>query len=78
VRDLLALIARWHREGRTVVAVLHDFAMVRAHFPECLLLAREKIAWGPTEQALSTESLARARMMIEAFDDKAAACGRAA
>jgi zinc/manganese transport system ATP-binding protein len=77
VADLLALIARWHGEGRTVVAVLHDFAMVRAHFPECLLLAREKIAWGPTAEALSPENLARARKMIEAFDDSAAACGRA-
>jgi zinc/manganese transport system ATP-binding protein len=78
VSDLLVLIGRWHAEGRTVVAVLHDFAMVRAHFPECLLLAREKIAWGPTQQALSLENLARARAMIEAFDDQAAACGRAA
>jgi zinc/manganese transport system ATP-binding protein len=77
VSDLLALIARWHTEGRTIVAVLHDFAMVRAHFPECLLLAREKIAWGPTEQVLSAENLAHARRMIEAFDDKAAACARA-
>jgi zinc/manganese transport system ATP-binding protein len=78
VQDLLGLIALWHREGRTVIAVLHDFAMVRAHFPECLLLAREKIAWGPTAEALSDDNLARARKMIEAFDDKAAACGRVA
>ena len=78
VSDLLGLIERWHAEGRTVVAVLHDFDMVRRHFPECVLLAREKIAWGPTAQALSEENLGRARRMIEAFDDQAAACGRAA
>jgi zinc/manganese transport system permease protein len=46
--DLLALLHRWHGEGRTVVAVLHDLAQVRAHFPRTLLLAREPIAWGPT------------------------------
>ena len=78
VGDLLALIERWHKEGRTVVAVLHDFDMVRAHFPESLLLAREKIAWGPTRDVLSADNLARARRMIEAFDDRAAACGRVA
>ncbi len=76
VGDLLALIARWHQEGRTVVAVLHDFAMIRAHFPDCLLLAREKIAWGPTDEALSAENLALAQRMPEAFDDRAAACDR--
>lgn len=78
VGDLLALIARWSAEGRTVVAVLHDFDLVRAHFPQCLLLAREKIAWGPTGEALSDQNLARARLMIEAFDDRAAACDRVA
>lgn len=78
VGDLLGLIRKWHDEGRTVVAVLHDFDLVRAHFPDCLLLAREKIAWGPSEAALSPENLARARRLIEAFDDSAAACDRVA
>jgi zinc/manganese transport system ATP-binding protein len=77
VEDLLALIARWREEGRTIVAVLHDFDMVRARFPETLLLAREKIFWGPTERALSPENLARARKLIEAFDEQAQACARA-
>jgi zinc/manganese transport system ATP-binding protein len=77
VSDLLALIARWRDEGRTLVAVLHDFDMVRRCFPETLLLAREKIFWGPTGEALSPENLARARKMIEAFDDQANACARA-
>jgi zinc/manganese transport system ATP-binding protein len=77
VSDLLALIARWSDEGRTIVAVLHDFDMVRRCFPETLLLAREKIYWGATELALSLENLARARKMIEAFDDQANACARA-
>ncbi|MDB5850405.1 MAG: transporter, partial [Rhodoferax sp.] len=36
---LLALVRQWHGAGRTVVAVLHDDAQVRAHFPETLLLA---------------------------------------
>ena len=51
--DLLRLIDDWHREGRTVVAVLHDLDQVRAHFPETLLLARECVAWGVTPQVLT-------------------------
>jgi len=76
--DLLALVRRWHGEGRTVVAVLHDMDIVRAHIPETLLIAREPIAWGPTAAALSTENLEVARRMSEAWDEAAAACGRAA
>lgn len=39
-RDLLEIVRRWHDNGRTVIAVLHDFEQVRAHFPTTLLLAR--------------------------------------
>ncbi|MDR3538157.1 MAG: ABC transporter ATP-binding protein [Acetobacteraceae bacterium] len=51
--DLLHLLHDWHAQGRTIVAVLHDLDLVRAAFPHTLLLAREKIAWGPTEAALT-------------------------
>jgi zinc/manganese transport system ATP-binding protein len=72
--DLLALVRRWHGEGRTVVAALHDMELVRAHFPETLLLAREPVAWGATAQVLTADNLIEARRMCEAFDDTAAAC----
>ncbi|WP_235919109.1 zinc ABC transporter ATP-binding protein AztA [Aureimonas psammosilenae] len=74
--DLLAVIHRWHGEGRTVVAVVHDFAQVREHFPETLLLAREPIAWGPTADSLNSGNLLKARAMAEAWDERAEACGR--
>ena len=44
--DLFALVRRWHGEQRTVLAALHDLDLVRANFPETLLLAREPVAWG--------------------------------
>jgi len=72
--DLLELVKRWHAEGRTVLAALHDMELVRAHFPETLLLAREPVAWGATAQALTVETLMEARRMCEAFDERAAAC----
>jgi zinc/manganese transport system ATP-binding protein len=72
--DLLALVKRWHAEKRTVLAALHDMELVRANFPETLLLARGEVAWGVTAEVLTTENLAHARRMCEAFDDSASAC----
>ena len=72
--DLLALVRRWHAERRTVLAALHDIDLVRANFPETLLLARGKVAWGATAEVLTSENLLEARRMCEAFDDGAAAC----
>ncbi len=76
--DLLALIARWHAEKRTVIAVLHDMEVVKTHFPETLLLAREAVAWGATSETLRSDNLLRARRMIEAHDPHADICARAA
>jgi zinc/manganese transport system ATP-binding protein len=72
--DLLDLVRRWHAEKRTVLAALHDMELVRAHFPETLLLARGQVAWGATAEVLTAENLLEARRMCEAFDDSAAAC----
>ena len=58
---LLSLIHEWHEQGRTVVAVLHDHAQVRAHFPQAVLLARRLLAWGDTQHVLGTGHLERAR-----------------
>lgn len=75
--DLLAMVERWHGEQRTVVAVLHDIEQVRAHFPQTLLLARERIAWGPTAEVLQAGNLFKARQMAEAWDEQAPLCAAA-
>ena len=72
--DLMCLVQRWHAEGRTVIAVLHDLAQVRAHFPQCLLLAREAVAFGATSQVLSPANLQRAQHMATQWDEHAAWC----
>ena len=73
--DLLALLQRWKREARTVIAVLHDLEQVREHFEQVLLLARERVAWGPTAEVLKAEHLFKARQMAESWDDSASTCG---
>ena len=72
--DLMVLIEHWQAEQRTVIAALHDMDLVRAHFPETLLLAREPVAWGATAAVLTADNLVAARRMCEAFDERAAAC----
>jgi zinc/manganese transport system ATP-binding protein len=72
--DLLAIVRRWHGEGRTVVAVLHDMETVRAQFPETMIVARELIAHGPTDLTLTAANLLRARQMCESFDDTSPVC----
>ena len=76
--DLLELVQRWHLEKRTVLAAMHDLEMVKANFPESLLLAREPVAWGATADVLTPENMLKARRMCEAFDEQAEACVAAA
>lgn len=74
--DLLRLVHNWHKEGRTIVAVLHDHDIVSAHFPDTLMLARELVAHGPTNKVLTAENQFRARQMCEACEGPPHSCGR--
>lgn len=62
--DLLALMRRWQREGRTVIVALHDLEQVLAVFPETLLLARKAIAWGTTATVMTPDNLAAAGLVM--------------
>jgi zinc/manganese transport system ATP-binding protein len=76
VADLIALILRWHAEGRTVLAALHDLDQVRSYFPRTMVLARELVAWGDSNAVLSPDIMKRAQALCEAWDEDAAVCGR--
>ncbi len=73
IGDLLRLIAGWRTEGRTVIAVLHDLAQVRAGFDQMLLLARRCVAWGPTVATLAENGVATGHL-AEAWRDDASWC----
>lgn len=72
--DLMRLLGQWHGEGRTVLAVMHDIDLVREAFPEAILIAREPVAWGTTDEALSAANMLKARAMSEAWDDRLGCC----
>lgn len=67
--DLLRIVRSWNAEGRTIIAVLHDIELVREHFPETLLIARELIGWGQTNEVLTKERLREARNLSENWVD---------
>lgn len=69
VMDLAALVQRWHREGRTIIAVLHDLEHVRRNYPDTLLLARELVAHGNTAGVLSEANLLRASQLADEHRD---------
>lgn len=74
--DLMAVVQHWGEEGRTVIAVLHDLDLVRRAFPFTLMLAREAVAWGPTETVLVPDNLERLRHSSATWDESPVLCPR--
>lgn len=74
IADLLPLVKAWHKKGKTVLSVLHDFDQVKEHFPDALLLSRELIAYGKTAQVLTERNLALAKARAESWQDTADLC----
>jgi zinc/manganese transport system ATP-binding protein len=60
--DLMAIVRAWHQQGRTVIAVLHDLDLIRAEFPDTLLLGADTYAWGPSEEVLTARAVRQARL----------------
>lgn len=55
---LLRVITQLHRQGRTVIAVLHDISTVANHFPEALLLTPKRCHWDNAKRVLAHYSTA--------------------
>jgi zinc/manganese transport system ATP-binding protein len=60
--DLMAIIRQWHGQGRTVVAVLHDLDLIRAEFPQTMLLSPDGYSWGATNEVLTANASRQARL----------------
>ena len=73
---LLDVIKTWQIMGRTVVAVVHDFEQARGYFPQTLMLAREVLAWGPTQQVLVPENIEAMQAMAQGWDEAAPECSQ--
>lgn len=49
---LVQVIEQLHRQGRTLIAVLHDMSLVTNHFPQVLLLTPQCCHWGDADLVL--------------------------
>jgi len=58
---LMQLLCDWHAQGCTIVVVLHDLELAHKYFPQTLLLARQVVGWGATQDVLTPENLHLAR-----------------
>ena len=76
--DLTQVIKQWHYAKRTIIMVTHDLEYVHKHCPHALLLARECIGHGQTQDVLTQDNLQRARKLCESFDDHASWCTKSA
>lgn len=74
VADLMELLKLWQAEGRTVIAVLHDLELVKAHFPHTLLLGREKVAAGITLEVVREENLGQAQRLCQSYEEERELC----
>jgi zinc/manganese transport system ATP-binding protein len=68
---LLEVIQRWHLEKRTIICVLHSIEQIRLHFPHCMLMSRECVGWGKSNETLNPENLFKARMFSGHLDQQA-------
>lgn len=76
--DLVHILQHWQHEGRTVIAVMHDWPLVREHFQDALMLSRELIAWGSVQDVLRDVHFARAAELANSWSDHADECARMA
>ena len=85
-QHLLSLLHELNQQGKTVLAVLHDPALVQAHFPQTLLLTRQQTVLGPSQRVITEHYMTQSPLVgsagqssfqptgTEAFNEKAAIC----
>ena len=54
---LIQLLLSWHRQGRTVICVLHDLLMIQKYFPDSFVLAGKCLGHGHTHKMLEQKLL---------------------
>lgn len=72
--DLCSVINNWRKQGKTVIAVIHDFHVAKAHFDYTLMMACEKVAFGATKAVLTEQNFEKAYSASLYWDDHADVC----
>lgn len=54
---LIRLLLDWHKEGRTIICVLHDLLLIHKYFPESFVLAGKCMGRGHTHEMFEKKLL---------------------
>lgn len=54
---LIQILLEWHRQGRTIICVLHDLLMIQKYFPDSFVLAGKCLGHGHTHELLEKKLL---------------------
>lgn len=72
IGKLIQILLTWHKQGRTIICVLHDLMLIRKYFPESFVLAGKCLGRGHThtlfEQKLLSFDLDMAELVTPAED----------
>lgn len=72
--DLCKVITDWRQQGKTVIAVIHDFHVAKEHFDYTLMMACERVAFGKTKDVLTEQNFEKAYSASLHWDDSAEVC----
>lgn len=74
ISKLMHILMEWHRQGKTVVCVLHDLLLIRKYFPESFVLSGRCLCRGHThalfEQKLLSFDLDMAELLVPEETEK--------
>lgn len=57
IETLIKVCQRWHKEKRTLIMVVHDLHLVKEHIPQTLLISKNLLGFGPTQNVLVEKKL---------------------
>jgi zinc/manganese transport system ATP-binding protein len=67
---LIQILLKWHREGRTIICVLHDLLLIQKFFPQAMVLAGKCLGRGHTHQLFEQKLLSFDLDMAEICTDE--------
>ncbi len=70
VNDLIKIILKWHKSGKTLLIVNHDLDLVQDHFPTSLMIARRVLQWGNTKDVVTLENLRHAKHISRHLENR--------
>lgn len=70
VNDLVKIILKWHKAGKTLLIVNHDLDLVQDHFPTSMMVARRVLQWGKTKEVVTLDNLRHAKHISRHLENR--------